>query len=157
MSATTRTPRPTEAHGDDYLFLDVDEFLRLRDEDGLLEWASVYGDLKGTPRTPIEEARAAGRDVLVRVDVQGAQAVKRHYPDAVVVFLTTPSRDEQRRRLLERGDDPADVDRRLAAADEEEAMAARFDHVVVNDDLSRATEEVAAILTSHRSADSPPA
>lgn len=133
------------------MFLDRDAFERLRDTGGFLEWFDVYGDLKGTPRTPVEEHLAAGDDVLVEVDVQGALAVKEAYPDAVLVFIRAPSREEQRRRLVARGqDDPAAIERRLAEADAEEALADRFDAVVVNDDPDRAADEVAAILNEHQ-------
>jgi len=153
VSATTRPRRADEVEGRDYLFLDREEFERLRDAGGFLEWFDVYGDLKGTPRAPVEEHLAAGADVLLEVDVQGALAVRGAYPDAVLVFVKAPSRDEQRRRLVERGeDDPEAIERRLARADAEEALADRFDAVVVNDDPDRAAEEVAAILRGYREA-----
>nr|MBA2327120.1 guanylate kinase [Actinomycetota bacterium] len=118
-----------------------------------LESFDVYGDLKGTPRAPVEEHLAAGDDVLLEVDVQGALSVKEAFPDAVLVFVRPPSRGVQRQRLLGRGqDDPEAVERRLAEAEAEEAEAVRFDHVIVNDDADRAAEEVAAILEAHRRA-----
>lgn len=151
VSATTRPRRENEVDGKDYLFVDRDEFERLRDAGGFLEWFDVYGDLKGTPRAPVEEHLAASDDVLLEVDVQGALAVREVFPDAVLVFIRAPSREEQRRRLVARGEDDTDaIDRRLAQADAEEALADRFDAVVVNDDADRATDEVAAILTEHR-------
>jgi guanylate kinase len=157
VSATTRLRREGETDGKDYLFLDRDEFERIRDEGGFLEWFDVYGDLKGTPRAPVDEHLAAGDDVLLEVDVQGALAVREKYPDAVLVFVKAPSRDEQRRRLLERGqDDPEAVERRLAVAEAEEGAADRFDAVVVNDDADRAAREVAATLGVHREARPPP-
>jgi guanylate kinase len=157
VSATTRPRRQDEVHGKDYLFLERDEFERLRDAGGFLEWFDVYGDLYGTPRTPVEEHFAAGDDALLEVDVQGALAVKESYPDSVLVFIRAPSRDEQRRRLVARGqDDPDAIERRLAQADAEEALAERFDAVVVNDDPDRAAGEVAAILGAHREARTPP-
>jgi guanylate kinase len=157
VSATTRSRRDGEVDGRDYVFRDRREFERIRDEGGFLEWFDVYGDLYGTPRAPVEEHLAAGDDVLLEVDVQGALAVREKYPDAVLVFVKAPSREEQRRRLLERGrDDPAAIERRLAQAETEEAAADRFDGVVVNDDADRASQEVAAILGAHREARSPP-
>lgn len=151
VSVTTRRPRPGEVDGGDYLFYGRDEFERLGAEGGLLEWFEVYGDLKGTPRAPVEERLGAGADVLLEVDVQGALAVKDALPEAVLVFVKAPSRDEQRRRLLERANEEGvDVDARLAAADWEEALAGRFDHVVVNDDLDRAVGEIAGILLELR-------
>jgi guanylate kinase len=157
VSATTRPRRELEVDGRDYLFLDRHEFEQLRDAGGFLEWFDVYGDLKGTPRGPVEEHLAAGDDVLLEVDVQGALAVREAYPDAVLVFLRAPSREEQRRRLVARGQDDSDaIERRLREADAEEALADRFDAVVVNDDPNRATDEVAAILAAHREARPPP-
>lgn len=157
VSATTRSRRNGEVDGKDYLFLDRREFERMRDEGGFLEWFDVYGDLYGTPRAPVEQHLAAGDDVLLEVDVQGALAAREKYPDAVLVFVKAPSREEQRRRLLERGrDDPEAIERRLAQAETEEAAADRFDAVVVNDDADRAAHEVAAILESHREARPPP-
>jgi guanylate kinase len=153
VSATTRPGRAGEVDGKDYLFLDRDEFDRIRADSGFLEWFEVYGDLYGTPRRPVEAHLAAGDDVLLEVDVQGALAVKEADPDAALVFVKAPSRDEQRRRLLERGqDDDAAIERRLAQAEAEEAAAGRFDAVVVNDNADRAAREVAAILRTHREA-----
>ena len=157
VSANTRAPRAGEVDGRDYVFLDRDEFERLRDAGGFLEWFDVYGDLKGTPRAPVEEHLAAGDDVLLEVDVQGALAVREAYPEAVLVFVKAPSRDEQRRRLVERGEDDTEaIERRLARAEAEEALADRFDAVVVNDDPDRAAGEVAAILRRYREARPPP-
>jgi guanylate kinase len=153
VSWATRPARPGEVDGVDYHFRTRDEFERLRDDGGFLESFDVYGDLKGTPRGPIDRWLAAGEDVLLEIDVQGALKVKQALPEALLVFVKTPSRDEQRRRLLERGHDASDaVERRLAQADEEERIAAdRFDAVVVNDDLGQAVDEVAGILAARRS------
>ena len=151
VSANTRAPRPTERDGVDYLFLTRAEFEELRDGDGFLEWFDVYGDLKGTPRAPVEEHLAAGDDVLLEIDVQGALKVREQVPEAVLVFLKAPSSEEQRRRIAARGDaDPDDVERRLEAAAQEEASAEAFDHVVVNDDVDAAVAEVAGILAARR-------
>jgi guanylate kinase len=153
VSAATRAPREGEVDGRDYRFLTRSEFERLRAQGGFLESFDVYGDLKGTPRGPVEEHLAAGDDVLLEVDVQGAMAVREAFPDAVLVFVRPPSREVQRERLLGRGqDDPEAVERRLAAAEAEEALAERFDEIVVNDDADRAAAQVAAILERHRRA-----
>jgi guanylate kinase len=112
----------------------------------------VYDDLKGTPKAPVDERLAAGDDVLLELDVQGARAVKAVRPDAVLVFVKPPSREEQRARLFAR-DPEADADaleRRLDEAEAEEREASDFDAIVVNDDLSRAVDEVAAILRARR-------
>lgn len=155
VSLNTRRPRAGEVDGVDYWFVDHDAFRRLRDEGGLLEWFEVYDDLKGTPRAPVEEHLAAGDDVVLELDVQGARAVREVFPDAVLVFVKPPSRAVQRTRLFSRDPDadPDELERRLDRAEAEEAQAADFDVVVVNDDLSRAVDEVAAILQAGR--DSP--
>jgi guanylate kinase len=160
VSATDRPPRPGERDGVDYLFMTRDKFERLRDEGELLEWFEVFGDLKGTPRAPIDEHLAAGDDVLLEVDVQGALALRDVLPDAVLVFVKPPSREAQRERLLARAqadavvsEVPVDLDhleRRLTEAADEEALAERFDAVVVNNDLDRAVGEVEAILDAAR-------
>jgi guanylate kinase len=154
VSATDRAPRPDEVDGRDYRFVSSDAFQRTRDEGGFLEWFEVYGDLKGTPRGPIEEHLRAGDDVLVEVDVQGAFAIREQLPDAFVIFVTPPSRAAQRERLLERdaAADPAALERRLDHADAEERLADRFDAVVVNDDVHRAVDDVLRLLDARRRA-----
>lgn len=154
VSWATRAPRAGEVAGVDYVFVTRDEFERERASVGFLESFDVYGDLKGTPRRPVMEHLAEGRDVLAEVDVQGALAIKSVMPDAVLLFIRPPSREAQRARFLERAagdpDQLASLDRRLAAAEAEERFADEFDHQVVNDDLDRAVAEVAAILDAHR-------
>jgi guanylate kinase len=151
VSWTTRPPREGEVEGVDYHFTTREDFERLRDADGFLEWFDVYGDLKGTPEAPVREHLAAGRDVLLEVDVNGALAVRRKYPEAVLVFVRPPSRDVQRARLVSRGQDsPEQIERRLAAAAAEEQQAGLFDYQVENDDVDRAVAEVAAILAGRR-------
>ena len=152
VSMNTREPRPSERQGVDYWFVDRAEFERIRDEGGFLEWFAVYDDLKGTPRAPVDEHLAAGDDVLLELDVQGARAVKAAHPDALLVFVRPPSREEQRERLFARDPD-ADaetLERRLDEAEAVERAASDFDAVVVNDVLSRAVDEVAAILQARR-------
>ncbi len=151
ISATTRAPRPGEVDGREYVFLDPAAFDKWDENGEFVETATVYGRRYGTPRRPLEEHLAAGDDVLLEIDIQGALAVRGAFPEAVLVFLRPPSRQVQGERLEGRAaDDPAEIARRLAEAEAEEAMAARFDHVVVNDDLETAVSEVAAILDSHR-------
>lgn len=152
VSATTRPPRPGEEHGRDYWFVSEAEFDRRVAAGEFLEWFEVYGARYGTPRGPVEEHLAAGDDVVVEVDVQGARAIRAAYPDALLVFVRPPSREVQRARLLTRDPhaDPAALERRLDEAEAEEREADAFDVVVVNDDLSRAVDEVAAILQDRR-------
>ena len=153
VSWTTRAPRADEAEGVDYHFVSLEEFERLRDLGGFLEWFDVYGDLKGTPRQFVLDALAAGHDVLLELDVHGALAVREAIPDALLVFVRAPSAEEQRRRIEARGaDHPEAVERRLARAEAEERIAReQFDAVIVNDDVGRATAELAAILEARRS------
>ena len=156
MSATTRAPRPGEVDGVDYHFVGRADFEQLRDSGGFLEWFEVYGQLKGTPAAPVEARLAGGEDVLLEIDVQGALAIRARFPEALLVFLRAPDRSVQERRLRDRGsDDPEQIQRRLETAGTEEAQAAAFDAVVVNDDLERAVAEVAAILELRRRGPSP--
>lgn len=151
VSATTRAARPGERDGVDYHFISRDEFARIRDADGFVESFEVYGQLKGTPRASIDGPLAAGEDVLIEIDVQGALAVRSQYPDALLVFIRAPSAEVQAQRLQDRGsDDPEQVRRRLETAAGEEELATHFDAVVVNDDLEQAVGEVAAILRGRR-------
>lgn len=152
MSWTTRPRRDGEREGVDYHYVDRAEFEQLRDTDGFLEWFEVYGDLKGTPKRQIVDELENGRDILVEVDVQGALAIRKALPEALLVFVQAPSRAEQRRRLEERGsENEASIERRLGRAEAEERIGAeQFDRVVVNDDPERATGEVAAILGARR-------
>ena len=155
VSWTTRAPRDGERDGVDYRFVTREEFEQLRDAGGFLEWFEVYGDLKGTPKQYVIDELAAGHDVMLEIDVQGALAVKRSLPEALLVFVRAPSREEQRRRLEGRarttGEEQASIERRLArAADEERIGATEFDRLVVNDDVERAAREVAAILDNRR-------
>jgi guanylate kinase len=156
VSWATRPRRPGEVDGVDYHFVTRAEFERLRDAGGFLEWFDVYGDLKGTPKRFVLDELAAGHDVMLEVDVQGARAVRAAVPEALLVFIQAPSRAEQRRRLEERGtESPEAVERRLAEAEIEEERAQReFDAVVVNHDVEQAVREVAAILALRRAAGS---
>ncbi|MFM8998658.1 MAG: guanylate kinase [Actinomycetota bacterium] len=147
VSATTRAPRPGERDGVDYRFVSDAEFDRLIADGELLEWADIVGHRSGTPAGPVVEAIEDGHDVLLEIDVQGASWVRRRIPEAVLIFLAPPSLEELERRLRSRGtEDEASLRRRIATAEHELAERGRFDHVVVNDDLDRATAEVVAIL-----------
>jgi guanylate kinase len=155
VSWTTRAQRPGEVDGVDYRFVTREEFEQLRDAGGFLEWFEVYDDLKGTPKKFVLDELAAGRDVMLEVDVQGALAVRNAAPEALLVFVQAPNRDEQRRRLegraRETGESADSIERRLRAADEEERLAAEvFDAVIVNHDPDRAAAEIAGILKNRR-------
>jgi len=152
VSMNTRAQRPGEQDGVDYWFVSRADFERIRDEGGFLEWFQVYDDLKGTPKAPIDEHLAAGDDVLLELDVQGALRVRNLLPEAVLVFVAPPSLEELGRRLRERGTESSEaLERRLGEAERELARATEFDHVVVNDDLERVVTEVAGILSGSSS------
>ncbi|MGL5927520.1 MAG: guanylate kinase [Dermatophilaceae bacterium] len=150
VSATTRHPRPGEAHGIHYLFVDDTEFDRMARAGELLEWAVVHGRAKyGTPRAAVEAALDAGRPALLEIDLQGARQVRDRMPGARFVFLAPPTWAELVRRLVGRGtEDAVERDARLATARVELAAAEEFDAVVVNDDVRRAAEELVSLLTS---------
>jgi guanylate kinase len=151
ISATTRAPRPKEDEGRHYYFVDRDQFDRMIEAGGFLEWADIFGERYGTPREPVARALAAGRDVLVEIDVQGARQVKAAEPDAYLVFIKPPSLEELERRLRSRGTETdQQIRRRLAKAADELAAEAEFDVTVVNDDLEVAAREVVRLVDGLR-------
>jgi guanylate kinase len=152
VSVTTRRPRAAERDGIDYFFIDDEGFDRLIAEGELLEWAEIFGHRSGTPARPIRDVRREGRDAILEIDVQGAHIVREEVPDAVLILLVPPSLAELERRLRTRATEDEDkLARRLARAEEELAQAEWFDHVIVNDDLERASSQVAAIIEASRS------
>ena len=147
VSATTRPARAGERNGIDYHFVSDDEFARMREQGEFLEWARVFDNLYGTPRTPIDESLADGRDVIAELDIQGAMMVKRARPEAVLVFIEPPSLEELAPRLRGRGtEDPGARSRRLEGAYEEIKKKESYDHVIVNDDLDEAVANLLRIL-----------
>lgn len=150
VSVTTRRPRQGETDGEDYLFVGADRFGEMIDREELLEWAEVHGNYYGTPAAPVAEANAAGKTVVLEIDVQGGLQVAQRRPDAVGVLIVPPSDDELRRRLTGRGTDDDDVvARRLAKArDEMEAArtSGRYAYEVINDNLDEAVERVVRIM-----------
>ncbi len=151
VSVTTRAPRPREVDGRDYHFVDGATFEQMVAEGRLLEWAEYAGNRYGTPRREVEEAVAAGRVVLLEIEVQGALQVMERAPQALTVFLVPPSLEELTRRLRDRAtEDEATVARRLETAERELAHRGDFDHVVVNDDLETCVDEVRALIADAR-------
>ncbi|MEZ5151039.1 guanylate kinase [Rhodococcus zopfii] len=149
VSATTRDPRPGEVDGEDYHFVGRAEFDRMIDAGDLLEWAEIHGGLQrsGTPAAPVRDALAAGRPVLVEVDLAGARAVRAAMPEAVLAFLAPPSWEVLVDRLTGRGTESEDVvTRRLETARTELAAQHEFDTVIVNDDVDRACDELVSLL-----------
>ena len=147
VSATTRPARRGERHGSDYYFVPRPEFIAQRDRGEYLESAIVYGNLYGTPRRPVEEALAAGTDVICELDIQGALSVKRSMPDARLIFIEPPSLDDLFLRLRGRGTEDYDtMSARLRAAYEEVKNKGMYDHIIVNEDIERAVTELLRIL-----------
>ena len=153
VSATTRNPRPGEVDGVHYFFVGPEKFGELVEDGEMLEWAVVHGQNSyGTIRTKVQEAVAAGKRVLLEIDLQGARQVKENLPDATFVFLAPPSWDELVRRLVGRGTEtPEEQQRRLETAKLELAAESEFDVTIVNDDISRAANELVTLmgLTPH--------
>ena len=152
VSVTTRPARPGELDGKDYFFISRERFAEMRDRGELLEWARVFGNLYGTPRRPVEDAIAKGRDVMFDIDWQGTQQLAQAMEDDLVrVFILPPSAEELRDRLIKRAQDSAAVvAKRMAEATREISHWAEYDYVVVNDDLETATKQVMAILAAER-------
>lgn len=150
VSATTREPRPGELGGRDYLFVTNGEFDHLVATSGLIEWAEVHGNRYGTPRAAVEAKVAQGRQVVLEIDPQGAFQVRDLYPSSVLLFILPPSMDELERRLRHRGSESAEqVSIRMKTAERELELVGKYDHVVINDDVPRAAEELAQIIDSY--------
>jgi guanylate kinase len=148
-SATTRRPREGEEHGRDYHFLTPEEFASRADANEFLEHAAYSGNRYGTLRSEVERRLAEGRSVLLEIEVQGARQVRAAMPEAVLVFIAPPSEEALRERLEGRGTDaPKAIDERLRTAELELAAQPEFKHVVVNDELERAVDELERIVRS---------
>ncbi len=151
VSATTRPPRPYEIEGVHYRFTTRDEFGKLSAAGYFLETREYAGNLYGTPRALVDEALAQGHDLILKPEVNGARAIKKVYPQAVLVFLTAPTEGELLRRLEQRrSDSPKEIDARLNIAQEEVEALAEFDYRVVNKDIEAAVFDLRAILTAER-------
>jgi guanylate kinase len=153
VTATSRPMRPGERPGYDYHFYSSQEFESLIAAGELLEWANVYGHYKGIPKSEIRQALASGRDVILRIDVQGAETIRRLAPQAVLVFVAPGSFDELRNRLQwRRTETPDDMERRLSTARAEMGALERFDYVVVNreDQLDDAVGQIRAIVRAEK-------
>lgn len=147
ISYTTRKKRRTEVDGVDYLFVDLQTFEEKREEGELLEYAQVFDNFYATSRSQVEENLAAGRDVLLEIDWQGARQVREAMPECVTIFILPPSLPELERRLRDRRTDSAEViSRRLRDALSDMSHWDEFDHIIINDDLQQAVSELEAVL-----------
>ena len=147
VSATTRTPRPGEIDGQNYYFLSKDEFEKMISEDGLAEWAEFCGNYYGTPKKPVNDMIAEGKNVILEIEVQGGRKVKECFENAVGIFVLPPSFAELKNRLTSRGTETVDViEKRLKRAKEEIEEINWYDYILINDNLDEAVETFRSIL-----------
>lgn len=149
VTATTRPRRENEVHGRDYFFVSKEEFARMIEQDELIEYAIVYGDYKGIPKQQVREALASGKDVVMRIDVQGAETVRKLAPGAILIFITVDNEQELERRLRERKTESAEeLALRIATARKELQRVDAFDYIVVNadDHQDEAVDTIQAII-----------
>jgi len=151
VSYTTRAPRGAEQDGREYFFVTTAVFEDMIRRGEFLEWADVYGYLYGTSRAPVERERAAEHDIILEIDVQGAESIRHLIDDAVTVFILPPSFELLRERLVARGtDSPANLERRLRGAPSEVGQYKHFQYVILNDDINRASAQLASVIDAER-------
>jgi len=151
VSFTTRAPRPSEIEGTHYHFVSPEEFTSMRERGEFLEWALVHNNYYGTAWRSLEQTDSAGHDVVLEIDVQGAQTVRERIRDAVHIFILPPSFEVLRERLVKRGSEsPTELAVRLHNAAAEVARYAEFDYVVINDEIEFATARLAAVIVAER-------
>jgi guanylate kinase len=149
VTATTRPPRASEVNGVDYIFLSQDQFAEMIEQDDLLEYSIVYNDFKGIPKKQVRDAIVSGKDVILRLDVQGAEKVRKLYPQAVLIFLTVPDEQQMIQRLMARKSErPEELKLRIATARQELKRINQFDYLVVNEDdrLDDTVDTILAII-----------
>ncbi len=149
ISATTRQPRMGEEDGREYFFTTVEEFEKMIEQDALIEYAQYVKNYYGTPKKYVEEQLAAGKDVILEIELQGAMKIKKKYPDALLLFVTPPSADILKNRLIGRGtEDMATIEARLSRANEESMDMENYDYLIINDDLEVCVAELHNIICS---------
>ena len=147
ISATTRAPREGETDGKEYFFVTKEQFEKMRDERKLIDYAQYVNNYYGTPKEYVEQKMAEGKDVILEIEIQGALKVKKRFPDALLLFVTPPSAEELRRRLVGRGTETLEViNARLARAAEEASGMEAYDYLLINDDLDRCVEEMHQLI-----------
>ena len=151
VSATTRQPRPGEVDGKEYFFRTKEQFEQMIEQEELIEYAKYVDNYYGTPKAYVEEQLAAGKDVILEIEIQGALKVKKKFPDTLLLFVTPPSAEVLRARLTGRGtEDAVTVEKRLARAAEEADGVEAYDYLVVNDDLEVCVDEVQSIIQTEK-------
>ncbi len=152
VSMTTRQPREGEVDGKSYYFTTKEDFLKEVEADGFLEWAEVYGNYYGTPKAKVDEKLAAGVDVVLEIDIQGALNVKEAYPDGIFIFILPPSMTELRKRITGRGSETEEsLKLRLSQTLKEVSYIDKYDYCVVNGELDEAVARVKAIVLAEHS------
>ena len=147
ISATTRAPREGETDGKEYFFVTKEQFEKMRDERKLVEYAQYVNNYYGTPKEYVEQKMAEGKDVILEIEIQGALKVKKRFPDALLLFVTPPSAEELRRRLVGRGTETLEViNARLVRGAEEAPGMEAYDYLLINDDLDRCVEEMHQLI-----------
>ena len=151
VSHTTRGQRPGELDGVHYHFTEKDSFLALVEQGGFIEYAEVFGNYYGTAQATVKEQLAKGHDVLLEIDWQGAQQVRKLFPDSKQIFILPPSQFDLRQRLSNRGTDSVDViERRLGCAVEDMQQYVNFDYVIINDDFNKALHDLESVIIANR-------
>ena len=151
ISATTRKPREGEVDGREYFFKETEEFEKMIAQDELIEYARYVNHYYGTPRSYVEEQLEKGKDVILEIEIQGALKVKEKFPDTLLVFVTPPSAEELRRRLIGRGTESMEViEQRLARAKEEAEGIDDYDCLIVNDDLESCVDELHSVIQNEK-------
>lgn len=152
ISATTRAPRTGEVNGVNYWFLSKEEFQKMIAEDGLLEWAEVYGNYYGTPAQKVRESLAQGKNIVLEIDTQGAALVREKFPDGVYIYILPPSLEELKRRIIGRGTDSAEsIERRLSCAREEMGcVSEQYNYLVLNDEVDLAVGRIETIIEAEK-------
>ncbi|HIZ78720.1 MAG TPA: guanylate kinase [Candidatus Lachnoclostridium stercorigallinarum] len=152
ISATTRKPREGEVHGREYFFVEEEEFEKMIGEDRLIEYARYVDHYYGTPRDYVMSQMEAGKDVILEIEIQGALKVKEKFPETLLIFVTPPSAEELKRRLVNRGTEtPEVIDARMKRACEEAEQMDRYDYLLVNDEIGQCTQELHRLIQAqHR-------
>ena len=147
ISATTRAPREGETDGKEYFFVTKEQFEKMRDERKLIEYAQYVNNYYGTPKEYVEQKMAEGKDVILEIEIQGALKVKKRFPDALLLFVTPPSAEELRRRLVGRGTETLEViNARLARAAEEASGMEAYDYLLINDEIDACVEQMHQLI-----------
>jgi guanylate kinase len=151
VSATTRAPRNGESEGTNYYFMTKDEFLKKVDEGDFLEFAEVYGNFYGTPKSRVFNTLEKGNDVILEIDIQGALKVKENYPEGIFIFILPPSMEELKNRIINRGSEtPETLMTRFKSAYKEINYVSKYNYAVVNDTVDEAVEKIESILTAEK-------